>query len=461
MSVRLFDLNIEEILDNWEVHHAIREIIANALDEQILSKSAEVKIYRDHNGWHVRDYGRGIRIEDFTLNENKEKTEYPSQIIGKFGVGLKDALATFNRHGVRVKIVSPHGIFTLKNASKHGFQQITTLHVEYDDTPQDIRGTDVILQGIKSRDMERAQNLFLKFSSEEVIETTPYGDIIRRKDYQPARVYINGVLASEEENFLFSYNITSLTEGMKKRLNRERLNVGRSTYTERVKNILKSARSDEVRDALAGQVSLRATGDQCDEMQWLEISQLAMNILNEKSSVAFVTQQEIFENPNLIDNIREDGIGLVVISEAQKQKLDEQIKSGGPPVRTLDTYAREYEDSFKYEFVPIDQLSQDETEVYAITPMLFSLAGINDTRKAPPVLISETMRITQDDTQGVWDSSSGRIVIKRSQLASKSAYAGTLLHELVHATTGTSDVTRSFEIELTRLLGKIAVQAIS
>jgi len=50
MSVRLFDLNIEEILDNWEVHHAIREIIANALDEQILSKSAEVKIYRDHNG---------------------------------------------------------------------------------------------------------------------------------------------------------------------------------------------------------------------------------------------------------------------------------------------------------------------------------------------------------------------------------------------------------------------------
>ena len=29
----LFDLNIEKVLDHWGVEHAIREIIANALDE--------------------------------------------------------------------------------------------------------------------------------------------------------------------------------------------------------------------------------------------------------------------------------------------------------------------------------------------------------------------------------------------------------------------------------------------
>jgi hypothetical protein len=37
--VRKFDLNVEEILENWEVSHAVREIIANALDEQKLSES--------------------------------------------------------------------------------------------------------------------------------------------------------------------------------------------------------------------------------------------------------------------------------------------------------------------------------------------------------------------------------------------------------------------------------------
>ena len=33
---RLFDLNIEEVLDHWEVEHAIRELIANALTSSFL-----------------------------------------------------------------------------------------------------------------------------------------------------------------------------------------------------------------------------------------------------------------------------------------------------------------------------------------------------------------------------------------------------------------------------------------
>jgi hypothetical protein len=31
---REFDLNIERVLENWTVAHALREVIANALDEQ-------------------------------------------------------------------------------------------------------------------------------------------------------------------------------------------------------------------------------------------------------------------------------------------------------------------------------------------------------------------------------------------------------------------------------------------
>ncbi len=35
MQERAFDLNIEEILEDWEPYHAIREVIANALDEKL------------------------------------------------------------------------------------------------------------------------------------------------------------------------------------------------------------------------------------------------------------------------------------------------------------------------------------------------------------------------------------------------------------------------------------------
>jgi len=70
--VKQFDLNIEKILENWEVHHAIREIIANAFDEQILTKTKDILIQKTNdNCWHIVDYGRGLNYHHLTQNENE------------------------------------------------------------------------------------------------------------------------------------------------------------------------------------------------------------------------------------------------------------------------------------------------------------------------------------------------------------------------------------------------------
>jgi hypothetical protein len=226
---RLFDLNIEEVLEHWEVEHALRELIANALDEQYLSKSGEIDIFDDdHGDWHVCDHGRGLRIEHFTLNENPEKVGAGAEVIGKFGVGRKDALATLHRRGIGVTIRSPFGTFRLREAQKHDFGDITTLHVEHDPAPAG-SGTDFVLQGVERADIDAAKSLFLRFNGDTLLDTTVYGQVLAHPSGSP-QVYITGVLANEEPNFLFSYNITSLTPAMKKRLNRERLNVGRTTY---------------------------------------------------------------------------------------------------------------------------------------------------------------------------------------------------------------------------------------
>src|SRR6266852_5877108 len=137
--------------------------------------------------------------------------------------------------------------------------------------PQPTFEERIILHGATDIDMEKAKSLFLKFAGEAILETNTYGQILQRRE-SGGRVYISGVFASEEPNFLFSYNITSLTDAMKKRLNRERLNVGRTTYADRVKAILKAAKSKTVEDLLVDQVGERATGEQCDEMTWIEIS---------------------------------------------------------------------------------------------------------------------------------------------------------------------------------------------
>lgn len=459
MTTRVFDLNIEEVLENWEVEHALREIVANAFDEQVISKTAEIQIAKDrHGNWHIRDFGRGLQIEHFTLNENKEKLDAPSGVIGKFGVGLKDALATFHRRGIGVLIVSSHGIYRLKQVPKYGFNNIVTLHVEYEDTRNNMAGTDFILQGVTDSDIAKSKSLFIKFAGENVIETNMYGQILERKE-NTARVYILGVLASDEPNFLFSYNITSLTDTMKKKLNRERLNVGRITYADRVKFLLKNAKSQTVESSLVEQISKRATGEQCDEMAWIEISQLALNLMHEKKQVVYFTEQELQTNPDVIGNVKSDGYEVVVITEQQKSKLETQTLTGGPQVRTFENYIKEFNTSFQYKFVDINSLNEEERRIFKLTPKIISLVGIPSYR-IPAIRISETMRVTIDDTQGVWDPSIPAIIIKRSKLNSLSGYAATLLHEIGHATTGATDVSREFELVLTEYLGKTSVIAL-
>ena len=458
-TLRSFDLNIEEMLENWEVEHALREIISNALDEQLLSQSREIEISKDlENRWHIRDFGRGLRIEHFTLNENKEKRFAAAGIIGKFGVGLKDALATFHRRGIDVVIRSSSGTFKLKQEQKHGFDEIVTLHVEYDDTPLHIQGTDFVLGGVSESDMAKAKSLFLKFSSDEVLETNAYGQILAKRGGL-GRVYILGVLAADEPNFLFSYNITNLTEAMKKKLNRERLNVGRTTYTDRIKTILKSAKSSRVERSLIDQVGKRATGEQCDEMSWIEISQLALNLLHQAEKVVYVTEQEIQRYGDMLDSARQDAYSVVVVSEQQKARMESQVESGGPSLNTLENYVQEYNQSFEYSFVEISDLTSTERKVYQTTPQILALIGLT-VEQVPPIKISETMRVGDDDTLGVWDNHIGAVVIKRSKLQSLTEYAATLLHEIAHATTGTVDASRAFEFILTHYLGKTSTQAL-
>jgi len=232
--MKKFDLNIEKILENWETFHAIRELIANALDEQLITNTKEVEIFKVGNTWKIRDFGRGLKYTHLTQNENQEKLSNP-HVIGKFGIGLKDALATFDRKGIKVIAKSKHSKITIAKSEKEGFKDLLTLHAIIE-APQDPNfiGTEFELVGINDNDINEAKKLFLKFSGERTMEITKQGQVVR-KNSTFGNIYINGVKVAEEENFLFSYNITVLNASIKKALNRERTNVGRSAYSESVK----------------------------------------------------------------------------------------------------------------------------------------------------------------------------------------------------------------------------------
>src|SRR5260370_27786893 len=115
-------------LERWDIAEGLRELIANALDEEALTGTAEPEIAEMETGkWRIRDSGRGIRYEHFTQKEDPEKLRKRHLVIGKFGFGLKDAIAALDRRGARIHMSSRHAEIGIERLPKHGFDDIRTV----------------------------------------------------------------------------------------------------------------------------------------------------------------------------------------------------------------------------------------------------------------------------------------------------------------------------------------------
>lgn len=455
MNAKKFDLNIEKILEDWEVYHAVREVIANAIDEEILTGTKKIEIFKDKKGlWHIRDLGRGLKYEHLTQKEDEEKLRNPN-VIGKFGIGLKDALATFDRKKVEVFIKSPHGNITLGKSEKHDFEDVITLHA-YIQPPSDTNfiGTEFILDGCTNKDIEKAKDLFLRFSGEKIIEKTQYGEVLEKKG-DISRIYVNGVKVAEEENFIFSYNITSLTKAIRKALNRERTNVGRSAYSERIKSILLSCKSRIIAKSLVNDLKGYQDGTLHDELNWTDVSVHACKLRNSLEKVVFFTPGELMYAVDMVDKARSDGYEVVTIPENIKEKIRGLRDVSGNLIRDMDQFKREWNESFDFKFIGEKDMTPKEKEIFRMTDAIVSFIG-GKPRKVKAIKISETMRMESHslrEATGLWEESTGRIIIKRDQLRSLKDYTGTLLHEIAHAQSGASDISSEFEQQLTSLIG--------
>jgi len=464
MTEKKFDLNIEKILESWEPAHAVREIIANALDEELLTDTEEIKIFKRPDGaWCIRDFGRGLNYFHLTQNENQEKQKHP-KVIGNFGIGLKDALATLDRNSIDVEINSSHQSFRTARLAKGEFGDVTTLHAVIGPAKfPDMKGTEFILKGLADEDMEKAKQLFLRFTESSLIESTSKGDIIGRDTKNDASyIYINGVKVAEEANFLFSYNITYLDAKIRKSLNRERTNVGRSAYTEAIKRILKKSNSRIAAFLLANDLKRLSENESFDELSWVDVQIHAISTLNALGDYIFVTNEEVVNNTSIIDDAKNEGRSLIVIPKNLKAKIDNVKDASGNAITSLENFLSAYNESFSFEFCEADELSERKKYIWSFLAEIVDLYG-GLPERVREIKLSKTMRktISEDNTLGCWDPLEDNIVISVKALDSLECFAGTLMHELVHAKTNFHDVTREFENELTELIGKLTVKLLN
>lgn len=453
-TIMEFDLNIDQILEHWDVSHGIREIIANALDEQVMTNTQEIEIKKDKDNWVIRDFGRGIQYQNLVQNENKEKLSHQA-VIGKFGIGLKDALATFNRHHIKVLIESTHCKIVTDKLQKHGFKDIYTLHAKIDKQMDKFTGTQFTFCNLPDKDMDDAKKFFLKYHAYPLMSTTRFGDIMEKKPTDPAYIFVNGNKVAEEPNFIFHYNITSLTPTLRKALNRERTNVGRVVYTDRVKQILLNSEEKVVHEILQKELEKKSIGKFADELTWSDVQMHAIKLANVKEDTVYLTTEEISSNAVLMEEVKSKGLKIQIVSEQMKKKIEKDVDMKGQKIMTKSVIEKKISDNYSFKFVPIGELKPEEKKIWdqkdAILKMTFSWLPKYD------VYISETIG---NNAVGLCESGKNRITIRRDQLKSMTKFAGTLIHEFVHARTGLKDATIDFEVELTRLLGVLAGEAL-
>ncbi|MGL5630447.1 MAG: ATP-binding protein [Mycoplasmoidaceae bacterium] len=425
------DLNIQNILEDWEIWHAIREIIANAIDEHKIRKISNIPIINfNDNIIEIIDQGNGIKKEHFIQNENKEKTER-NDLIGKFGIGLKDAIATFNRKNIKLRILSNNFEYSPIMMQKFGAEEGTkTIHIECLENKDLTIGTRFIIQNINYYDLEKAKNQFLIFSNKEFIFENEYGEIYKKLENEKSSIYINGMKISEDEEFLYSYNITKKSRKIDNGMNRERNNLGRDIYRESIINILKRSNNEIFKKILE-----KKSG----EYQFIDVKYEIFKRFN----MIIITEDFMKKEPRCVQYITSAGKEFISVL---KSEYDQLRKKG---IKDAESFLDNYLDNYESKTINLEQLESEEKDIFDNGIRLIKFFKLNKN--------DYEIKLIEDhpNAYGITNNEKKIIEITKKTLGNKRKFYGTLLHELAHSYNGYSDCTKEFENDLTDLLGEI------
>lgn len=283
MLVRSLDLNTRTTLKHWSVPKALIELVANALDEAKQSNTDIPILNWSDNRMTIQDRGRGLRTEHFQQNINPTKS-YNADYIGKFGVGLKDALTVLFNKDKEIVIESKY-LYTdeLELKSKHNFEE-KAIHVQVQE-PRDKKfvGTFISVSPVTRQEYRDVRSYFEIYAElGSVVAITRAGKIYARKKGKPSAIYLNGIKVNEEANFLYQYAVVGDTKKIMTAMcsDRDRNKITRNVYSDKVQQALEFAcnHNQVVRDTVR-KILQDEEESNYDEFRYAKIRALRTSII--------------------------------------------------------------------------------------------------------------------------------------------------------------------------------------
>jgi hypothetical protein len=219
-STRTFGTAISpEYVKSWDVNMAIREILQNLIDTKREFGVKGSARYNAKKGIaEVKDEGPGLQLKHLALGVS----EKGSDCIGQFGEGLKLALLVFAREERFIEVRSRN--YRLTPVIQTSEFQTETLFFEIVEDMTLIGGTTIRFE-CSREELDKAKLLFpteLRVQGSANSLTWIVPNLI---SLPGGKVYINGALATELDDMLFSYHLFG--EAAKSISNRDRTIVSR------------------------------------------------------------------------------------------------------------------------------------------------------------------------------------------------------------------------------------------
>lgn len=327
------DLNIgTQCLENWENHHAIRELIANALDEHIISKITQpIAINHSRNKCEIIDYGSGITKSSFIIQSNSNKLSN-EKLIGQFGFGMKDAIAVLCKNDIDVTIYTRDFIFTPSYTQRANTSDIT-LHITFinnNDYDDDEYGTKIVLNNIKKTDIEKAKDYFIDFTT--IKFDNIYSNTIMKFNDKSQYIFVNKFrVCKTKKNTYFSYNIKK-TKDVMKFFNRDRGEKDYASFRKIITIILKDIDiycDKYSTEQLRNEIKKILSNDNLLEFNQIDVIRNILSQLNESDDYIFIDEKDkqLVKKKNYVKKIKDSGREIIFIGSGILKKINSIIKT--------------------------------------------------------------------------------------------------------------------------------------
>lgn len=189
---------------------ALSELVMNAIDA---APGKTPKLDVEDGTVVLEDEGPGLRLASFvvggTTGENK--------VIGRFGLGLKDAIAVLMRNQVKIEIRSKLGGYHFDE--RVGQCGTETIHVCQ--RKRSGEGVRVELVGLPEKTVNDVKERFLCFAEPPELHCHENVVVMAPADGQEGRFFVNGVKVVFSQPLHLSYNIINPTSKQRRALTRD------------------------------------------------------------------------------------------------------------------------------------------------------------------------------------------------------------------------------------------------